>query len=486
MTVELRGWGWRYAGRKAWACRGVDLTLHAGERVLLVGPSGAGKSTLLRGVAGLLDPDAAAEREGTILVDGIPAERARDRIGMLQQDPEAALVMARAGDDVAFGLENAGVPPEEIWPRVDAALAAVAFGYGRDRATSELSGGEQQRLALAGALVRRPSLLVLDEPTANLDPVGTTAVLAAVDAAVRTGGSTLLIVEHRVDAAAALADRVVVLGTDGTIVDDGPPAEVFGRRGAALAAEGVWVPAPWGPTAPLYAPGPGGAPLARGDGLWSTYPGAANAAVRGVEVALDRGTATAVTGPNGSGKSTLAMLVAGLSRPDQGDVRLVDAPARPLHAWRAADLCRRVGTVFQDPEHQFLTPTVATELTVGPGRAGIPEREARRRAEDLLDRLRLTRLAGANPFTLSGGEKRRLSVAAALATAPDLLVMDEPTFGQDARTWRELLDLCVELRANGTAIFAVTHDAPFASALADHRVELATGTVRAAADGVRR
>ncbi|RIQ14370.1 energy-coupling factor ABC transporter ATP-binding protein, partial [Jiangella rhizosphaerae] len=239
-AVRVRGFGWRYAGRKAWACRGVDLDIAAGERVLLVGPSGAGKSTVLRAVAGLLDPETAAEQEGTIEVGGVPAAAARDRVGMLLQDPEASLVMSRSGDDVAFGLENAGVPAEEIWPRVDEALARVGFRHGRDRPTTALSGGEQQRLALAGALVRRPAVLVLDEPTANLDPAGTSTVLSAVEAALTGAGTTLLLVEHRVDAAAGLVDRVVVLESGGGVVDDGPPAEVFGRRGAALAAAGVW------------------------------------------------------------------------------------------------------------------------------------------------------------------------------------------------------------------------------------------------------
>ncbi|PZF82534.1 ABC transporter ATP-binding protein, partial [Jiangella anatolica] len=444
-AVRLRGFGWRYAGRKAWACRGVDLDIAAGERVLLVGPSGAGKSTLLRAVAGLLDPETAAEHEGDVEIDGMPAAGARDRVGMVLQDPETSLVMSRSGDDVAFGLENAGVPAEEIWPRVDAALAQVGFAHGRDRATAALSGGEQQRLALAGALVRRPAVLALDEPTANLDPAGTATVLGAVSSALAGSGTTLLMVEHRVDAAAGLVDRVVVLAPGGGVLDEGPPAEVFGRRGAALADAGVWVPAPWGPAAPPFTPGPGGDVVLTARDLSLTYPRTRRPALSAASLDVRAGTAVAVTGPNGSGKSTLAMLLAGLLPPDTGSV-LVGGSDRPLHRWRARDLCRRVGTVFQDPEHQFVTRTVREELLVGPRRAGVAADVAERRAGELLSRLRLERLAGANPFTLSGGEKRRLSVAAMLATAPDLLVMDEPTFGQDARTWAELLSLCVGLR----------------------------------------
>ena len=476
--IDVRGWGWRYAGRKAWACREIDLHIGAGERVLVVGPSGAGKSTLLRALAGLLDPETAAELEGSVEVGGRPAAQARDDIGMLLQDPEASLVMSRAGDDVAFGLENAGVPREDIWPRVDAALRDVGFGHGRDRATNALSGGEQQRLALAGALVREPRVLVLDEPTANLDPDGSRLVLDAVERAVAASGATLVVVEHRVSAAVDLVDRVVVLGAGGGVIEDGTPADVFARRGAALADAGVWVPSPWGPPPPAHSPGLGGPALMRADGLRLTYPRAARPAVDEVSLEVRRGQACVITGPNGSGKSTLAMILGGLVRPDTGAARLLDAPGRPLHAWRARELCRRVGTVFQDPEHQFVAPTVRAELVVGPQRAGLDPAAAARRGDDLLARLGLDRLAGANPFTLSGGEKRRLSVAAALATAPDLLVLDEPTFGQDARTWAELVRICRDLRDQGTALVAVTHDEVFAGVLADQRVEMREGRLR--------
>jgi energy-coupling factor transport system ATP-binding protein len=176
VTVDVHGWGWRHAGRRAWALRGVDLRIEPGERVLLLGPSGAGKSTLLAALAGLLDASNAAEHEGSVRLDGQPPRSARQLAGLVMQDPDAALVMARAGDDVAFGLENRGVPADEIWPRVEEALRAVGFRYGRDAATGALSGGEQQRLALAGILALRPGLLLLDEVTANLDPSGAALV----------------------------------------------------------------------------------------------------------------------------------------------------------------------------------------------------------------------------------------------------------------------------------------------------------------------
>jgi energy-coupling factor transport system ATP-binding protein len=192
-------------------------------------------------------------------------------------------------------------------------------------------------------------------------------------------------------------------------------------------------------------------------------------------ITLHRGEAVAVTGPNGSGKSTLALLLAGLLTPSSGEATLHADPSRPLHRWRARELCRRIGVVFQDPEHQFLTSRVDTELMIAPRQAGVPAEAAVRRCDELLQRLGLDRLSAANPFTLSGGEKRRLSVATALTTTPDVVVLDEPTFGQDARTWAELVQLCADLRDGGSALLVITHDEPFVSALADRRMNADEG-----------
>lgn len=479
VAVELRGFGWRHARRSAWAVRGVDLTVRRGERVLLLGASGAGKSTLLAAVAGLL-PDDSGESEGEVRVAGRP--------GVLFQDPETQLVMARAGDDVAFGPENLGVPAGEIWSRVDASLRAVGYPHGRDRRTEALSGGEQQRLALAGVLALRPSVLLLDEPTANLDPAGADLVRAAI---ARAAGpdTAMLLVEHRVAACLPLVHRVVVIAPGGGVLADGPPAEVFERHGADLAAQGVWVPDGYLPSAahgprPARAAGP---ELLRGTGLCYRHPGADRAALSDVDFTVSAGEALAVLGHNGSGKSTLALLAGGLLAPSAG--RLAATPelagagpaGRPPHRWRAAALAGAIGSVFQNPEHQFVTGRVADELALGPRRVGRSAAEVTRTVDDLLSRLRLDALADANPYTLSGGEQRRLSVATALATAPRLLVLDEPTFGQDRRTWREIVTLLGGLADDGRGVLAVTHDADLVAALADRSLTLSGGRIHAPA-----
>jgi len=229
IAIDARGWGWRHPGRRHWALRGVNLRIEAGERVLLLGPSGSGKSTLLAGLAGLLD---GGDSEGQLLVDGLPPRETRGRVGILFQDPESQIVMARAGDEVAFGLENRCVPPPEIWSRVDGALAEVGFAYGRDRATDALSGGEQQRLALAATLALRPGLLLLDEPTANLDPDGAALLTAALRRVAADAESrTLVMVEHDMGVVFNLADRISVL-VYGEIIATGTPEEI--RANAAV------------------------------------------------------------------------------------------------------------------------------------------------------------------------------------------------------------------------------------------------------------
>jgi energy-coupling factor transport system ATP-binding protein len=490
--VRARGWGWRHGTRRAWALRGLDLDVEPGERVLLLGPSGSGKSTLLAGLAGLLDPgddpdEGAGDQEGELLLDGVPARLARRqavtagraRTGLLLQDPVAQTVLARCGDDVAFGLENHAVPPELIWPRVEAALRGVAFPYGLAHPTARLSGGERQRLALAGVLALRPGLLLLDEPSAMLDDEGARVLREQVTAVLEATGATCVLVEHRLAGWVDLVDRVVVLGPSGVLAD-GPPARVFAEHGAALAARGVWVPGHEPRPVPPAAPSVGEELLAAHD-LAVTRRARARAGLppvlTGVGLTVAAGTATCLLGPNGAGKSTLALALAGLAAPAAGTVTASPALAAGLrerrpHRWRPRDLVHRIGTVFQEPEHQFVAPTVAAELAVGPRRAGVPEPQVADRVAELLARLRLEPLARANPYTLSGGEQRRLSVAGVLAARPRVVVLDEPTFGQDARTWAELVAQLAELVAGGTAVVAATHDAALVDALgaAVHRL----------------
>ncbi|MDQ4046498.1 MAG: energy-coupling factor ABC transporter ATP-binding protein [Actinomycetota bacterium] len=510
-AVTARGWGWRHAGRTKPAVNALDLDIRPGERVLLLGPSGAGKSTLLHALAGVLGDSTAddgataagddADESGSLLIDGEPPRARRGRAGLMQQDPETQVVLSRLGDDVAFGAENLSVPRDHIWPRVHEALDDVGLGHlPLDHPTSVLSGGQKQRLALAGILAMRPGLILLDEPTANLDPAGVLEVRDAVARCLDKTGATLVVVEHRVAVWKDLVDRIVVLqpgsGTQPAVLIDGAPDQVLQQARTMLIRAGVWVPGYVPPTRERSlagrvgtegSPAPGQLLLAaerlavsrerpRRRGFGSVPPVPVQ---RDVTAQVRAGEALTVTGPNGAGKSAFALTLAGLIPPVEGKVSAAVELSRGAgidpYKWRAEHLIARIGTVFQEPEHQFVTGRVLDELQFGPRHLGHGEE----RVDELLERLRLTGLVDANPYTLSGGEKRRLSVATVLAAHPQVLVLDEPTFGQDANTWAELASFLSELLDAGTAVVSVTHDQEFTHVLGGTELKLGAPDLRA-------
>ena len=484
--VCARDWGWRHAGRKNPALSGVDLDIAPGERVLVLGPSGSGKSTLMGGLAGLLGGTEEGEATGTLTVDGVAPAQARGRVGLLMQDPEAQVVLARVGDDVAFGMENLGVPREEIWPRVEESLAAVGLSVPLDHSTTELSGGQKQRLALASILAMGPGLLLLDEPTANLDPSGVAEVRAAVETVVERTGATVVVVEHRVDVWASLVDRVIVVA-DGAIAADGPLRQVLAQQGDALRERGIWLPgddvaAEVGPAPEVTPASSGTTPIARVADLTIGYD--KNSPVRsGIDLTIERGVSTCIVGANGAGKSTFALTLAGLLPPISGtvEVETSDGTRGDPHEWSSKQLLGRMSMVFQEPEYQFLASTVAEELAIGPRAAGMTDEEIAPLVDEHLEALGLTKLARANPMTLSGGEKRRLSVATALISAPELLILDEPTFGQDRGTWLGLVRLLRAALARGITLVSITHDPAFVAAMGQRVVDLGQVGTRGAA-----
>ena len=525
--IELNNFSWHHPGRPEPVISGLNLTINPGEKVLLLGTSGAGKSTLLHAIAGVLHDDDGESAGGTITINGKEPGEARGTAGMMQQDPESSIVMATVGNDVAFGPENLRVPREEIWGRVTEALTAVGLNHlPLDHPSSALSGGQKQRLGLAGILSMHPGAMILDEPTANLDPSGVQEVRDSILTAAEATGATLLVVEHRVSIWAPHMDRIIVLGEGGTITHDGAPDTVLTEARQELIDAGVWVPN-YVPRAPQTAAGGDvagnsvhGEALLRAENLSITRaqptPKQRRARRRtikrlgdtpapaptdlpvlrsGINLTLHAGEHLSVLGPNGAGKSTLALTLAGLLTAPNGTLTATDALRNydggnhsggesenrahwDVPTWTPAQMLSRIGYVFQEPEYQFIRGTVREELELGPrrlaalNRVPLDEDELAARTDELATRLRLTHLLDANPFTLSGGEKRRLSVASALATAPKILILDEPTFGQDARTWAELVDLIRELLAGGTAVISITHDEDYTAALGGNHITL--------------
>lgn len=538
-SIRFDDWGYRHASRRHFAVRGLNLEIRAGERVLLLGASGIGKSTILEGAAGLLgegiaQQEAVAEHsekesespetiavedseggvtEGRILIDGVPSANARGRVGLVLQDPDAQTIFERLGDNVAFGPENMGVPRPQIWQQVRESLAAVGLdGLQLHRSTMHLSGGQMQRLALAGALAMRPGALLLDEPTANLDPDGVAQVVDAVRHVLDDTKSTMLLVEHRAGPWIDMVDRVIVLGLESRdqqcarvtqvgadseidhsgfrrtiVVADGTPDEVFGDKALDFAALGIWVPGKYRRSEdeirrvhtddePASGPAIGDAKA-----LLTTHDlsiGRAGKAIAShIDISFAAGQITALVGRNGVGKSTLSLTLAGLLEPVSGSVEASPELARGADGaspitWKSRDLAARISYVFQNPEHQFVRGTVLEEVMLGLLRTGSDEDGAKAKARALLRRFSLSQYASVNPYTLSGGEKRRLTVAAALASAPRVIILDEPTFGQDRRTWMQIVGLIHSLRGDGVSVIVVTHDRDLVTALGARVIEL--------------
>jgi len=493
-VITLSGVTVTYPRRDRPSLRGVDLHVAAGERVVVLGPSGAGKSTLLHLVAGLVPHSTPAEVEGTLVLGGggqpldlsSPVHERSALLGVVGQDPSASVCLPQVDAELALVLENRAVPPAQIGPRVGAALEQVGVGDLAQRQTARLSGGQTQRVALAAAVIGRPGLLLLDEPTSMLDASGVRAVRAAVEEVARDASLTVLLVEHRLDDYAGeagldgLPGRAVVLDADGSVVADGPTPQVLREHAAALHALGCWLPLEAELTAlsgkvgdltsgahdellaglvpcdeVLPAPAETEVPrvLLRAHGLAVGH--GRQTVLDGVDLDVRAGQVVAVLGENGTGKSTLLHALAGLTRPLAGRVT-----------------GERPGMVFQNPEHQLVAHTVAEEIAHG---LADPEPTVAR----MLREHRLEHCADRNPHQLSGGEKRRLSLAAMLAHGRQVLLADEPTFGLDRRDTVVVADALRSVADGGGAVVFSTHDLRLAAEVADEVVVVGQGRVLA-------
>ena len=523
--VDLTDITYTYEGETSPVINGVSLRVEPGEFVLILGPSGCGKSTLLNVLNGTIPHTLRGELGGHAVVCGksVPDTKVTNfatEVGMVFQDPEAQIINTRVRDEVCFGLENLCRPADEIMARQAEALAYVGLPDAGDLSIFDMSGGQKQRVSIAAVLAARPRLLVLDEPTANLDPAGMAEVFAVLHRLNREFGTTIIMVEHRVD---ELADRVtrVIMMDRGEVVFDGKPRAAFARRreGHSEEAETIATSA-WFPqvsefalelaTAAGIAVAPDVMPLnvteavafaegvmARGLVQSTAKPAAPESAAPGekllsirdltfgytrerpilknVSLELETRSIVALLGQNGSGKTTLARALIGINPVERGTVYLGD---RDISDLGPREISAEIGYVFQNPDHQFVTDQIDEEVAYGLKVRGYAEDFIARRVDEVLDIVDLARYRHRSPFNLSLGERRRLSVATMLVLEPRLLVLDEPTIGQDHERAQHLMRLMDRLRERySTTILMITHDVRLVAEWADRAIALRGGGI---------
>lgn len=462
--IELDGVRFSYDGGSTWVLDGVDLRVGPGERIALVGPNGAGKSTLARLIAGLAAPDHGTVKlmGHTVFDDAHGADadayrEARRSIGVVFQNPGDQIVTTTVSADVAFGPENLGVAPALIGDRVHSALSAVGMDALRDADPTAMSGGQQQRVAIAGMLAMDSRVLVLDEPTAMLDPQARDDVLTVIER-VHQRGTAIVMVTHHPDEVMH-ADRVLA-------VEHGKVRDVTARYAHARGT----TDSPHSPgTALPDLPHVGRTahdPTVVFDHVSFAYAHGAPV-IDDLTVGIERGSTVALVGPNGSGKTTFARLLCALIAPDEGTLCIDGLRWRHAKRRQRKALRRSLGLVMQRPERQLFAATVRDDVAYGPRNQGLDDAAVRERAQEALDLVGIADLADRDPFSLSGGQQRLAAIAGVLACRPRVLVMDEPTASLDEAGVARVHAIMRTLHNQGVTILLITHDMRAAQQLAD-------------------
>ncbi len=504
-SIRLRNLSYTYPGSSRPALSDVTLDIADGEFALVAGPSGAGKSTLLRCLNGLVPHFTGGSVQGGIVVDEHdPLEEGPQTlsrvVGFVFQDPEAQFVVDRVEDEIAFALENAAVPPNEMRLRVEEVLHLLDLASLRDRQLDTLSGGEKQKVAIAAALALRPRILALDEPTSQLDPQSAEDVLQALVRLNHDMGLTIVLAEHRLERVLPYVDRLIYLATPDHSVLSGPPRQVLEQVDLnppliALGKALGWDPLPLtikeGRRFAAHVPSPnGGCKAQRGqrddptsssrhdDGarffiqdLHFAYNG--RLILQGIDLKIAPGELVALMGRNGSGKTTLLKCVVGLLKPKHGRIKMDD---QLLVGRRTAEIAQDVGYLPQEPSDLLFADTVGDELTITLRNHDLVDRPPIA-PENLLARLELEELKAAYPRDLSAGQRQRVALGAVTVTKPRLLLLDEPTRGLDYQAKRDLVHLLREWQAEGMSILLVTHDVELVAQAADRVALLSQGEI---------
>ena len=520
--VEVRDLWYTYPNASSPALKGINLTINSGEFIMLTGPSGCGKTTFCRCLNGLIPHFYNGNMAGHVSVAGLqvrdhPTTELAKHVGLIFQTPDNQIFALTVEKDVAFGLENLGVKKEEMIRSIDWAMDMTGIGGLRQRATHELSGGQKQRLAIASILAMRPSVVVLDEPTSFLDPVGAEKIFEVLRTLNEEHGMTVILIEHRVDLAARYVERVIVFD-DGEIIDDGPTCEVFGYEESRLAGVGIPKIIQLGKrlssrgvdlggltididdfaerigkitpseAAVRYRRHRGskgrdlieayyGEPVIEVSNVSYSYPSGVDA-LDDVSLFIKRGEFVAIMGENGAGKTTLVKHFNGLLKPKTGRVMVNGADVSSMSV---ASISRKVGLVFQNPDDQLFSENVEEEIRFGLRNFGFESGIIEKRVNWALNLLDIERYRKSSPFILSGGERKRVALASVLAWDPDVVVLDEPTIGQDYAQKERLRHFLMQLRTQGKTTIIVTHDVEFVADCRPRIVLMAKG--RVIADG---
>lgn len=484
VAVELRDIRFTYDSGATWALDGVNLTIRQGERVCLAGPNGSGKSTLSRIIAGLAAPDAG---HVTLLGNNVFDESgahadayrsARHGIGAVFQHPEDQIVTTITEDDVAFGPENLAIAHDDIDMRIAMSLDAVDMSEQREADPTRMSGGQQQRVAIAGMLAMNPEILVLDEPTAMLDPQGRADIMHILDELQQRGTTIILVTHHRDEF--ANADRIIRLDS-GRIVqsahsDTASIPEMDGsdtaREGNPIAKSNIAN----GASKPASA-----VPIIEIRNLTYQYPNSNKPVLDKLSITINAGETVAITGHNGAGKTTLARLLCALDQPQSGNITINTIPvARQrtngnMQSLKRADrekLHATIGYVMQHPEHQLFAETVAEDIAYGPRNQHLDETQVSERVNQAMTLLHIEHLADRSPFDLSGGQQRLAAIAGVIACQPQILIMDEPTAGLDEAATTRVHDLIQTLHAQGVTVLIISHSQTEIDVLADRTIAL--------------
>jgi len=494
-----------YAGSQTAALKDINLTIRTGEIVLISGPAGSGKTTLCSCINGLIPHYHEGDLSGEVTVGPYNTRNVRvggiaSLVGMVFQDPESQLVTNSVGDEVAFGPENLGIPRDEINERVEKALRATRMTGYEDREPHSLSGGEQQACVIAATYAMHPEVYVLDEPLANLDPAGRSQVLGLVVKMVRERGKTLVIVEHALEEMLPLAERVLIMD-HGRIVRDGPVADVLaqgdiphvfkrpdiirlseeiGISGCALQPEALYKeihdrfkPQVLARKVAHEHKNGAGKPVIRMSHVSHSY-GQDMEALFDVSLEIQEGEFVALMGRNGSGKTTLVSHLIGLLQPDKGSVHIAgqDVATTPTHI-----LAKDVGFCFQNPNHQLVSFNVRDEMTFGLKAHAIDPSEYESRIREALETVNMAEYIDTEIFDLGKGQKQRIALASVLTLRPKILVIDEPTTGQDPEMALEIFEIIKGLNESGTTVLMITHNVNYAARYARRAIVLKRGRV---------